>query len=320
MGLKNVKFAPTGVPTIGEMVGMASQAVGDGKCTTCLVIYPCGNLEGRYRRGGENADDYARGARQWTVPWGNHGGNDFINTFPHNQYCLKYGGHHDDLAPFVINQHKNGMLTPWGFNATHGIEPITVEDYVTSRYILNPLRIWDCDRPVQASTAYLFTTADRAKDMRQKPVYVLNHSQHSFKQPSTQADLDVIEMWTDRAAKRMYEGSGLGPKDVDIFNPYDGYSVMTQFYLEAFQWHGVKRGDAFAFYAGDISVKGPHPFSSSGGNLGNGRVRSAMYTDSIEQLRGTAGARQVTVRADTALAAFTTPPSGGWLMLGKHPS
>jgi hypothetical protein len=63
---------------------------------TCLVIYPTGNLEGRYRRGGENADDYARGARQWTAPWGNHGGNDFINIFPHNQYCLKYGGKHDD--------------------------------------------------------------------------------------------------------------------------------------------------------------------------------------------------------------------------------
>ena len=82
MGFKNVKFAPTGVPTIGEMMGMASQAVGDGVCSTCLVIYPTGNLDGRYRRGGENADDYARGARQWTVPWGNHGGNDFINIFP----------------------------------------------------------------------------------------------------------------------------------------------------------------------------------------------------------------------------------------------
>jgi hypothetical protein len=62
--LPNVKFAPTGVPTISEMVGMAAQAVGDGQCHTCLVIYPTGNLEGRYRRGGENADDYARGARQ----------------------------------------------------------------------------------------------------------------------------------------------------------------------------------------------------------------------------------------------------------------
>ena len=77
MHLPNVKYAPTNVPTISEMVGMASQAVGDGLCTTCLVIYPTGNLEGRYRRGGENADDYARGARQWTVPWGNHGGKRF---------------------------------------------------------------------------------------------------------------------------------------------------------------------------------------------------------------------------------------------------
>ena len=101
-----------------------------------------------------------------------------------------------------------------------------------------------------------------------------------------QEDLDEIEDWTDRAARRMYEGAGLGPKDVDIFNPYDGYAPMAQFFLEAFQWHGVKRGDAFAFYAGDIRVEGPHRFSSSGGNLGNGRTRTAMYTDSIEQRHG----------------------------------
>ncbi len=68
---------------------------------------------------------------------------------------------------------------------------------------------------------------------------------------------------------------------------------MQQFFPEGFQWRGVKRGDAFAFYARDIRVEGPHPFCSSGGNLGNGRLRTAMYTDSIEQLRGTAGARQV---------------------------
>src|ERR1700720_1217886 len=149
MGLTNVKFAPTGLPTISEMVGMAAQAVGDGVCSTCLVIYPTGDLEGRYRRGGENADDYARGARQWTAPWGNHGGNDFINMFPHEQYCRKYGGKHDDLAPFVVNQHRNGLLTPWGFNASHKVPQLTVEDYVNSRYVLNPLRLWDCDRAGQ---------------------------------------------------------------------------------------------------------------------------------------------------------------------------
>jgi hypothetical protein len=45
-----------------------------------------------------------------------------------------------------------------------------------------------------------------------------------------------------------------------------------------------------------------------------------MYTDRIEQPRGTAGARRVRVRVETALAAFTTPSSGGWIMFGKSPS
>ena len=102
----------------------------------------------------------------------------------------------------------------------------------TRSIILNPLRLCDCDRPVNASAAYLFTTAERTRDMRQPPVYVRNHSQHNFKkrtrdmrQPpvyvrnhsqhnfkkrTTQPDLDEIEDWTDRAVRRMYEGAGLG--------------------------------------------------------------------------------------------------------------
>jgi hypothetical protein len=116
--------------------------------------------------------------------------------------------------------------TPRGDNTTHKVPQLTIEDYVNSRYVLNPLTLWDCDRPVNASTAYLFTTVECARDMRQSPVYVLNHSQHNFRKRSTQKDLDEIEDWTDRAARRMYEGAGLGPEDVDIFNPYDGYAVM----------------------------------------------------------------------------------------------
>ena len=54
--------------------------------------------------------------------------------------------------------------------------------------------------------------AERARDMRQRPVYVLNHSQHNFRKRTTQEDLDEIEDWTDRAAGRMYEGAGLGPR------------------------------------------------------------------------------------------------------------
>mgnify|MGYP003325412843 CR=1 FL=1 len=132
--------------------------------------------------------------------------------------------------------------------------------------------------------------------------------------------MDEIELWTDIAAKSMYEGSGLTAGEVDIFNPYDGYSIMAQFFLEGFQWHGVKRGDAFSFYADDIRVEGPHPLCSSGGNLGNGRTRTAMYTDSIEQLRGTAGERQVKIKAETAIWGIAPPLGGGWLTFGKTPN
>ena len=71
---------------------------------------------------------------------------------------------------------------------------------------------------------------------------------------------------------------------------------------------------------GRYQGRGPHPFCSSGGNLGTGRCRTAMYTGRIEQLCGMAGTRQVKVRAETALAAFTTPSNGGWIMFGKDPS
>jgi hypothetical protein len=52
--------------------------------------------------------------------------------------------------------------------------------------------------------------------------------------------LDEIEDWTDRAARRMYEGAGFWAKGLDILNPYDCDAPMAQFFVEAIQWHGVK--------------------------------------------------------------------------------
>ena len=82
----------------------------------------------------------------------------------------------------------------------------------------------------------------------------------------------------------------------------------------------MKRGDAFDFYAGDIRVEGPHPFNSSGGNLGNGRTRTAMYTDLVEQLREIAGPRQVQLRHDTGACGQVTPGGNGHIFLGVHPN
>src|SRR5690606_34932481 len=122
-----------------------------------------------------------------------------------------------------------------------------------------------------------------------------------------------------RLAQKMWEGSGLGPADVDIFNPYDGYLTFTQQFLEGFEWHGVKEGEAMDFYKEDIRVEGPHPFLSSGGNNGTGRNRTAIISDCVEQLRGQAGPRQVQVRCETALAGALIPGAATFIMFAKEP-
>ena len=318
-GFTNVKFSPDNVPAIGEQMGMVSQAVADGLCETALLVYGMNNFEGRYRHGGDNASDYAPGNRQWNAPWSSGDGLQLTGAITIQQYCDRYGVSWDELmAPVIINEHRNGLMHDWGFYSLHGASGLTFEDYANARPVLWPCRIWDCDRPVNAVGAFLFTTPERAKDMKQKPIYVLNHNGgQGGSVRSSQETLDESEAGRAQVARMAYEGSGLHANEVDVFNPYDGYSFFLPLTLEGFGWHGVGKGDSKDFFNGDISVEGPHPFTPGGGNLGVGRTRTAMYIDSIQQLRGTAGKRQVNVKAETSICAFAPARSAAYLCLSS---
>ena len=320
LGFKNVKYIKSDAPYIGPQMGLAAQAVGDGLCETALVWYPMVNLEGRYGHNNpQNLTQEAPGNSAFSIPWGYQSGAMFNNAVIFLEYCKKYGTSHDALAPLAINLRRNGLMTPWGYYAMHEPYQLTREDYLNGRLVEEPLVVYDCDRPIMTCAAFIFTTAERAKDLRQKPVYILNHCQNNIPGRSTMTTLEEQQEAVASLARKMWEGSGLGPKDVDIFNPYDGYLTFTQNFLEAFQWHGVGLGEAHDFYAGDMRVEGPHPFLSSGGNSGVGRSRASLHSDSIEQLRGTAGARQVTVKAEIAVAGSNTPDSCGFIMYSKTP-
>ena len=317
MGLKNVKFTSHGPVCISNALCVAAQAVGDGETKVCLVVRATGNMPGRYH---QNPGNTVSGNAQWndTFGWG------LMPQigFGFESYCRKYGTNHDRMAPFVVNQHRNGLLFPEGYYAQHRPEPFTEEDYLAGRWLQKPLNIWDADLPIQTAVAYLYTTGERARDMKQKPVYILNHVSQRGVIRSYVETLEETEAFTDSIAKKVLEGSGLTSREVDIYNPYDGYTLFSQYYLEGMQWHGVKRGDAHDFYAGDIRVEGPHPFSSSGGNAGNGRTRWWIYTDCIQQLQGRAGQRQVTIkngRPETAVAGAFTPGTSDWTVFGTSP-
>lgn len=319
----NITYAPDDVPAIGAGLGMVAQAVADGQCEVALYIYTANNLDGRYRRGGTFAAPSAPGPQQWNNPWGANIIDLQLNTtFALTQYCQKYGVEWDEMMfPIVMQEHRNGLMNDWGFYSTNGQSHLNFDDYVNSRPITSPAHIWDYDRPVNAVGAFVITTAARAKDTQHKPVYILNHNAGSGGTArSSSITLDEYETFQRRIARMVYEGSGLKPEEIDIFNPYDGFSSFLPFSLEGFEWHGVGYGETCDFVNGDISIHGPHPYLSGGGNLGNGRTRTAMYIDSIEQLRGTAGERQVKVKAETAICAFAPALSANYLVLGIEPN
>lgn len=322
MGFKNVTFTDSDAPYVGPMLGKAAQAVGDGAAKTLLVWYPMCNLAGRYGHSNpQNVRQEARGNSAFSLPWGYQSGAMFNELVVFQQYCQRYGSSHERLYPFVANQRRNGLLTPTSYYTLHEPYQLTRDDYLNGRLVEEPLVVYDCDRPVMCTVAFIITTSDRAKDLRNKPVYIWNHAQNAERGRSTMTTLDEEQAAVASLARKCEEGSGLSIKDIDIFNPYDGYATFHQSFLEGFQWHGVKWGEAHDFYADDIRVEGPHPLNSAGGNLGNGRIRGILWRDAIEQLRGTAGARQVTIKngaPDTALAGCNTPGSNGFLTLSRH--
>ena len=137
----------------------------------------------------------------------------------------------ETMYPIVSNEHRNGLMNDWSFYVQNGAAHLTFEDYANSRPITNPAHIWDYDRPVNAVGAFIITTAERAQRLtKHKPVYILNHNQGSGGSArSSCVTLAEYESFQKRVARMVYEGSGLQPKDIDIFNPYDGFSSFLPF-------------------------------------------------------------------------------------------
>ena len=315
MGLKNAKYS-VHHSDINPMMAVAAQSVGDGLAGTVLVVRAIGNMPGRYA---QKKDNTVSGGAQWTDPWGFWGMAQQGVTF--NQYCAKYGASRDGMAPLAVNLRRNGLLFPEGYYAQRSPKPLTAEEYLNSPWVNEPVRMHDCDMPIQAVGAYVITTAERARDMKQKPVYFLNHCFQGGNIRSSAQTLEECEGACDQLVRKLLGGAGVSIDAIDLFNPYDGFITFVQMYLEAFGWHGVKRGEAHDFFADDIRVEGPHPLMSSGGNLGNGRTRYWHWTDSIQQLQGRAGDRQVQRRAETAVVGMggVMGAAGSWAVLSTSP-
>lgn len=221
------------------------------------------------------------------------------------RYMHETGTTSEDLGRLSVLSRRHAATNPaaWFFG-----KPITLEDHQASRLIADPIRLLDCCQETDGAVAIVLTTAERARDLRQRPVSVLAAAQGAGPEQEGLAIYHRADM-TDPAESRivadqLWGATGLTPDDLDVVIAYDHFTPLVLMQLEAFGL--APRGEArHALRDGVFDLDGRLPLNTHGGHLGEGYIHGMNgVAEAVRQLRGSA-ANQV----DGAEVALVT--SGG---------
>jgi len=184
-------------------------------------------------------------------------------------------------------------------------KPMTLDDYLGARYIVEPLRLFDCALPVNGAFAFIVSHRDHAGEARHPPVHVRAIAQ-AHAGPS-----NAFSAWRRPAAhhvaQRLFAEAGVRPAEVDVRAFYDAFTIMTLLALEDYGFCAPGGGAGLA-QSGALAPGGALPTNTGGGHL-SGHYMQGMtpLVEAIEQARGSAGERQC-ARHDLVLATN----EGGW--------
>jgi acetyl-CoA acetyltransferase len=266
----------------------AALALNAGLCDTVLVAYGSNQRTG-VGRGEAGKYKMALDPQPFEHPY---------KPFnPPTSYALaaarhmhQYGTTRAQLAEIAVAARRWARLNPEAFAR----EPLTVDEVLKSRMISDPLTVRDCCLVTDGGGAYVLTRAERVKDFPQPPAYLLGvGAAHWHRQISSMPDLTVTA--ATESGQRAYEMAGLGPREVDVVELYDAFTINTLLFLEDLGF--CKKGEGGAFVSsGRIAPGGELPVNTNGGGLSC--VHPGMYgiflvIEAVRQLRGEAGERQV---------------------------
>lgn len=211
------------------------------------------------------------------------------------RYIAQYGASEADLAAVAISTREWASLCPEAIFR----EALTNEAYFASRYIAEPLRLYDCAIPVNGGVAVIVSKADIARDLAQPPVPVVAMAQGHPGTPDRAGFDRALTHGGALAAAALYEQAKIGPDDVDMCQLYDAFSIIPLLALEAYGF--APRGEAGSlFRAGVTRPGGRLPVNTGGGHLSGYYLQGMTpVAEAIVQARGQAGARQA--KAETIL-------------------
>ena len=218
------------------------------------------------------------------------------------------------LGAVAVNARRNAIDNPRALYR----DPLSLDDYLAARMVSDPLCLYDCDAPIDGSTAIIVSSVDAARDLRKPPLRIEAMSGALYGRNSWDQFDDLTTMAARDAALHLWQRTDLKPQDVQVANLYDGFSILTLVWLEALGFCG--RGESGAFVEGGerIARDGPLPLNTGGGQLSAGRLHGfGLLVESCIQLWGEGGARQVPGRPRVALAAAGGGPLAGCLLLTR---
>ena len=218
------------------------------------------------------------------------------------------------LGAVAVNARRNAIDNPRALYR----DPLSLDDYLAARMVSDPLCLYDCDAPIDGSSAIIVSSIDAARDLRKPALRIEAMSGALYGRNSWDQFDDLTTMAARDAALHLWQRTDLKPQDVQLANLYDGFSILTLVWLEALGFCG--RGESGAFVEGGqrIARDGPLPLNTGGGQLSAGRLHGfGLLVESCIQLWGEGGARQVPGRPRVALAAAGGGPLAGCLLLTR---
>jgi acetyl-CoA C-acetyltransferase/acetyl-CoA acyltransferase len=212
-----------------------------------------------------------------------------------HQYSAKYGMPLEDLkhamAQVAVKNHKNGALNPMA----HFRKEISIDTVLGSPMIADPLQLFDCCPFSDGAAAIVIADAEKFKDRVDKPILVAGTGQGTAGPVYRQRDLTRMAA-REASVKNAYEEAGIGPKDVDVCELHDCFTIAEVVASEMLGFFEFGTA-AEAAERGDTAIGGKMPINPSGGLKAKGHpigaTGAAQTYEIVKQLRGECGERQV---------------------------